>query len=117
MNEIQTKILRFANLRHKSINHCLHVLGASWDEVYNMKPNGQGYIGRFRAAQNRSIYEKYSRPELMDWATHLYRTALIEYHPDKHPENPRLYTEICQELGKAYLQAKKILHRGKHEVS
>ena len=63
-------------------------------------------------ATKRSIYDKYTRDELRSWAKYLYIEALKEYHPDKHPENPRLFTEICQELGKAYQQALHILNRG-----
>ena len=111
VNEIQSKIIKYTNKRNKSINHCLYVLGASWDEVYHISPTGQ--VNKKTIGKNRSIYDNLERGELLDWAKHLYREAIIKYHPDKHPENERLYTEICQELGKVYNQAKKILLRGK----
>ena len=109
MNEIQTRIIKFTNIRKKSINHCLWALGADWDEVYKIDPKHKNCIQTGKP----TIYNLYQRSELSDWAKHLYRQALIENHPDKHPENVRLYTEICQELGKVYLQAVNILNRGK----
>jgi hypothetical protein len=111
VNGIQKKIIHFSNLRRKSISHCLLVLGAPRAEVYH-----SGNDRRLRTPHNassRSIYDDYTRQELLEWAEHLYVDALKRYHPDKHPENPRLYTEICQELSKAYLRARKILNGGK----
>ena len=107
MNEVQKNIIKFANLKRKSINHCLVVLGASRDEVYYHCNNRR--LKTPNNASNRSIYDLYSKKELLDWVQYLYIKSLKKYHPDKHLENPRLYTEICQELSKAYLTAKKIL--------
>jgi hypothetical protein len=111
VNEIQSKITKFVNIRKKSINHCLVVLGANHKEVYcdfNDK-----FFKQPHRASNRTIYDKFGREELLAWVEYLYIEALKKYHPDKHLENPRLYTEICQELGRAYLQAKNILNKGR----
>jgi hypothetical protein len=107
MNEIQARITGFLNLKRKSINHCLLVLGAPHDEVYYS--SNDRIPKTSHRASNRSIYDNYERHELLAWARYLYVESLKKYHPDIHPENPRLYTEICQELGKAYLRAKRIL--------
>jgi len=88
----------------------LLALGASRKEVYNRCWQDRKLKTQC-SATNRSIYDLYSKKELLSWAGHLYKEALKKYHPDLHPENPRLYTEICQELGKAYLRAVKILTR------
>lgn len=115
MNDIQGKIIKFANLKRKSINHCLVVLGAKRNEVYftdaktGRDNSNRINIGKPCKASRHSVYDNLSKPELLDWVKHLYKESLKKYHPDLHPENPRLYTEICQELGKAYLQAVKIL--------
>jgi hypothetical protein len=111
MNEIQQNIIRFANIRKKSINHCLLVLGATKEEVY-LDHNKRVFKTPHRST-NYSIYDKYSREDLKDWLRYLYVEALKKYHPDKHPENAVLYTEICQELGKAYQQGEKILNGGR----
>lgn len=118
MNEIQTKLIKFANIRKKSINHCLLVLGADVKEVYfdhniQKKVNPRCKLLNPCNATPRSIYDDLSCAEMLDWAKHLYIESLKKYHPDLHPENPRLYTEICQELGKAYEHAKHILNCGR----
>ena len=110
MNEIQIRIMDFLKLERKSINQCLMVLGAEWGDVYYGANDRR--LKQPCDASNRTIYRNYERAELFDWAEHLYFESLKKYHPDKHPENVRLYTEICQELSKAFLRAKKILNGG-----
>jgi hypothetical protein len=114
---IQKRIIEFAKLKRKSINHCLWVLGADWDEVYNTKRNGSSKLKAIKdyGSGDRSIYDRFNRAELRDWAGHLYKEALKKYHPDLHPENPRLYTEICQELSRAHLRAIEILQGGRRK--
>jgi hypothetical protein len=94
VKEIQKVILNARNLKRPTINNCLLVLGASRSECYNFEGG---------------IYNYYQKAEIVDWVHYLYRQALVEYHPDKHPDDIRVYTEICQELGKSYLQALEIL--------
>ena len=117
MNEIKRKIQNYY-LHRKSLNACLVVLGADPKEVYfsNNITGKQKPLSKLNnpcEATSRSIYDTLQIEEMRGWVDYLYIESLKKYHPDKHPENVRFYTEICQELSKAYSQAKNILNRRK----
>ena len=107
MTPVSKEVKQTPNRRLSSINACLLVLGAPKKEVYR-NTNSRRPKMPCRASR-LTLYTQFSRQELFDWATHLYREALKKLHPDHHRENEKYYTQRCQELGEAYLRAEQIL--------
>jgi hypothetical protein len=87
----------------RSINACLHALGADKEEVYSLEGS----------RHRKTIYERYGDGELLNWANELRKQALSECHPDRHTENKEHYEEVSKEVNETFDRVKHILkHRG-----
>ena len=108
-NEIETNLVYFQNHRKHSVNFCLWILGAPHSEVY---VNRHGNDWRLRLptnAKQRSIYDRFSKHELRDWAKYLRNESLKKFHPDLHKGKEKYYTAVCQNINEVYAVAMKIL--------
>jgi hypothetical protein len=112
--QLETNLTYFQNRRRHSINFCLWVLGAPKDEVYYHE--NDRILRTPQHASKRSIYDKYSKQELRDWATHLRNEALKKYHPDHHQGKEDYYTKICQDINEVYNTAMKILNLWRYRL-
>lgn len=98
--EIQKKVL--TTKPKKSINACLCILGADKKECYSLEGN----------RHRKTIHERYSNGELLNWATYLHRQALSQNHPDRHLKNKKHYEEVSKEITEAFTRVRHILkHR------
>jgi hypothetical protein len=86
-----------------SLNKCLLLLGAPYDEVY--KPNVSGTRHTVRS----TIYDRYSKGDLRTWLEWLYGEYKKKYHPDRHLEDKEFYEWKFKEGQEAYLRAKGML--------
>ena len=96
----------------RSINSCLLILGAPLQEIYKYgRPGVPQNIKRHNpiGSPQNTIYERYTRSELLYWAENLYKDAVIKWHPDKHIGEETFYTAKCAEITEAYRQATRIL--------
>ena len=88
--------------RPGSINKCLLALGADYDDVY--RPVG-GSLLRNR----QTIYDRYSKREILEWVGRLWHECKIRYHPDRHLYNKEYYEEKFKQLQEVYHIAVKML--------
>jgi len=126
MNTMQKQFIpkyEDGDVNNYSINKCLVELGAPPDEVYYCKypVNKQGHYYNYSKTRkmkiyhaNRSIYSRYTKDELWNWAKYLYKEKLKEFHPDKHKTNKVFWNGYTAYLGQVFDKVKKILKIGKY---
>lgn len=104
--EVSTNVKIRKGLGRPTLQKCLVILGAKPEEVYNSGYKPMTYRNDRPAT---SIRERYTDDELNDWVERLHDEAIVKFHPDKHLTRTGFYNAKCQEVGQAYLAARKIL--------
>lgn len=57
-----------------------------------------------------TLYARYSKGELMEWASRLYQQAKRTYHPDRHPPEQRdIYERVFKQCGECYENIMRVL--------
>ena len=87
--------------RSTSLNACLMILGADYDDVYNGERRGIHSVG--------TIYKRYEPYEIEYMASKLHLEAVKKFHPDLHRSRKAFYTKKLQEINAAYQRIKQIL--------
>lgn len=101
------------DVNNYSINKCLVELGAPVEEVYyslevvpyRMHPKRYGKVRAYR-----SIYSRYSKDDLWNWAQYLYKQKVKEIHPDKHKVYKKAYEEYFKYIQQVFKKAESILN-------
>lgn len=95
--------------RGLSIYKCLTILGAKEDEVYSSGKNYSKLLGK----SNQTIYQRYTKDDLLYWATNLHKKAISKYHPDRFVDSKdkKIVEEKATEINVAFQRIKHILRK------
>lgn len=94
MNELNTTVMERS--KKNSIYYCLSVLGVPDSELYAKCSSGNKLLSK----KANTIYERWSKIDIYNYAKHLKKIQLRKYHPDINKGS-----EVCLERTKLINEA------------